>query len=133
MAFFLQFTEEQISQKPDIDEDLRTMLLQAGVHDRTYGVTRKGREVAKSCVLGPRKVAGQTEVSNFLPARQDPARKGDEVNTPWTCLTRKTMTATESGVLLLRSPRSPSESATRVSLNNVPPKSGQRRAGLFVA
>ena len=28
MAFFLQFTEEQ----PDIDEDLRTMLLQAGVH-----------------------------------------------------------------------------------------------------
>ena len=60
-------------------------------------------------------------------------RKGDEVNTPWTCLTRKTKTATESGVLLLRSPRSPSESATRVSLKSVPPKCGQRHAGLFVA
>ena len=29
MVFFLQFTKEQVSQKPDIDEDLRTMLLQA--------------------------------------------------------------------------------------------------------
>ena len=40
MAFFLQFTEEQISQKPDIDEDLRTMLLQAGVHTSMPGIFR---------------------------------------------------------------------------------------------
>ena len=40
MAFFLQFTEEQISQNPDIDEDLRTMLLQAGVHSSMPGIFR---------------------------------------------------------------------------------------------
>ena len=38
MAFFLQFTGEQISQKPDIDEDLRTLLLQAGVHTSMPGI-----------------------------------------------------------------------------------------------
>ena len=49
MAFFLQFTEEQISQKPDIDEDLRTMLLQAGVHTSMPGVFRV--QGISNCVL----------------------------------------------------------------------------------
>ena len=35
MAFFLQFTEEQISQKPDIDEDLH-----AEVHTSMLGIFR---------------------------------------------------------------------------------------------
>ena len=40
MVFFLHFTEEQFSQKPDIDEDLRTMLLQAGAHTSMPGIFR---------------------------------------------------------------------------------------------